>query len=98
MSTLHTVNKSPSDNTLWQSCLAALLPGDALLMIENGVYAAVRPDVMTQLQRNDISIYLLCADVDARGLSDNIYTDANIIDDQQFVALACQHTKVVSWF
>ncbi|SIT10594.1 sulfurtransferase complex subunit TusB [Neptunomonas antarctica] len=98
MSTLHTINKSPSDNTLWQSCLAALLPGDALLMIENAAYAAAQPSVMTQLQEYDIDIYLLSADVDARGLSGKLYTNANIIDDQQFVTLACQHTKVVSWF
>lgn len=99
MTTLHTINKAPSETSLWQSCLSAILPGDALLMIENGVYAATQADIVTPLQKmDDVSIYLLSADINARGLQDKTGSQAIIIDDLQFVALSCQHSKVVSWF
>ncbi len=99
MTTLHTISKAPSDTSLWQSCLSALLPGDALLMIENGVYAASQTSIIRQLQSmNDVSLYLLSADIEARGLAEQIRTEATLVDDQQFVALCCQHAKVVSWF
>lgn len=99
MTTLHTINKAPSDTSLWQSCLSAILPGDALLMIENGVYAASQTSITRQLQSmHDVSLYLLSADIEARGLTDQIRTDAALIDDLHFVELSCQHAKVVSWF
>ena len=99
MTTLHTINKAPSDTSLWQSCLSAILPGDALLMIENGVYAATQTSIIKQLQSiNGISLYLLSPDIDARGLTEQIRTEAILVNDQQFVELCCQHTKVVSWF
>lgn len=99
MTTLHTINKAPSDASLWQSCLSALLPGDALLMIENGVYAATQTSIIRQLHSmQDVSFYLLSADIQARGLVEQIRTEAVLVDDQQFVALSCQHAKVVSWF
>ncbi len=99
MTTLHTINKAPSDISLWQSCLSAVLPGDALLMIENGVYAATQTSIIKQLQNiNEVSLYLLSADIEARGLTQEIRTEAVLVNDQQFVELCCQHAKVVSWF
>ena len=40
MSTLHTVNKSPFANQSLLSCIAHAKAGDAVLMIEDGVYGA----------------------------------------------------------
>lgn len=99
MTTLHTINKAPSDTTLWQSCLSAILPGDALLMMENAVYASRHPDIIQQLARlQNVSLYFLVADIQARGLSQPAHSEAALIDDDQFVVLSCQHAKVVSWF
>lgn len=68
-------------------------------MIENAVYAATQASIIKQLHSmDDISVYLLSADIEARGLSPMINIQATIVDDQQFVALSCQHDKVVSWF
>lgn len=99
MTTLHIINKPPSSSTLWHSCLAALLPGDTLLIIENGVYAATHTTIAEQLSRLEgININFLAADMQARGLALTENNKTSIIDDQQFVELACQHSKVVSWF
>ena len=42
MSTLHTVNKSPFGNGTLLSCLNHCKPGDAVLLIEDGVYGALQ--------------------------------------------------------
>ncbi len=40
-STLHTVNKSPFSSEALASCLRVVWPGDAILLMEDGVYCAV---------------------------------------------------------
>ena len=40
MATLHTVNKSPFERSAFISALNHLKPGDAVLMIEDGVVGA----------------------------------------------------------
>ena len=39
---LHIVNKSPTERTTLDSCLATVGGGSAVLLIEDGVYAATR--------------------------------------------------------
>ena len=39
---LHIVNKSPYERNALESCLRLAQPGSALLLIEDGVYAATR--------------------------------------------------------
>ena len=41
LSTLHTVNKSPFSSEALASCLRVVRPGDAILLMEDGVYCAV---------------------------------------------------------
>ncbi|HET8704957.1 MAG TPA: DsrH/TusB family sulfur metabolism protein, partial [Pseudomonadales bacterium] len=38
---LHTLNKAPSSSDSLQRCLAAMAADDAVLLIENAVYAAL---------------------------------------------------------
>ena len=40
MSTLNIVNKSPFDRNSLASCVRTMSDGDAILLIEDGVYAA----------------------------------------------------------
>ncbi|MGD8498050.1 MAG: sulfurtransferase complex subunit TusB, partial [Chromatiales bacterium] len=42
MSMLHTVNKSPFDRNTLDACLRLAKPGSAVLLIEDGVYAATK--------------------------------------------------------
>ena len=88
--TLHLVNKPPS-NPAMSSCLATVLPGDAVLLIEHGVYCAANASF------REVTIYALDVDVRARGLDGNIPPEVQLIDDARFVQLACEHNPIVTW-
>ena len=71
MSTLHTVNKSPFGNGALQSCLKHCKPGDAVLLIEDGVYGAIAGSALAAEVRaglSDVALYVLEGDVKARGI------------------------------
>ncbi|SHE66265.1 tRNA 2-thiouridine synthesizing protein B [Microbulbifer donghaiensis] len=90
---LHIVSKSPFSSTALSDCLDAFAEGDALLLIEDGVYAlsgrmSERPAVQP--------VYCLAADAAARGLQ--IPDSVTAVDDAGWVALCAEHNPVVSWF
>ncbi len=88
--TMHLVNKPPSNPAI-TSCLAAALPGDAILLIEHGVYCA------TVAPGEAVTVYALEVDVRARGLTGKTAPDVQLIDDARFVELACEHIPIVTW-
>lgn len=88
--TLHLVNKPPSHSGL-ASCLGAVRAGDAVLLLEGGVYCGA-----IDLPEN-VSIYALRADVRARGLGERLPARVTVIDDAGFVTLACEHNPIVTW-
>lgn len=99
MSTLHIVSSSPFQTRALQSALKVALKGDAILLIENGVYAAVDGPEMAQMlagAADSLRVYALVEDLNARALPSlgkhvikASYTD--------FVQLVCQHHNSVSW-
>lgn len=93
---LHTVNKSPASHNCLQECLAALGPKDAILLLEDGVYAAV--SIEPETWRSDIAIYALQPDLICRGVLDRIDSRVMAISDQDFVRLATEYDQVVSWY
>lgn len=98
MMTLHVINKTPSESSALQDSLSAISDGDALLLIENGVYAAVPAyaEHFTRLPKA-VQCYLLKDDAQARGIH-NLNQDFGAIDYDGFVELSCRYHKVVSWF
>jgi tRNA 2-thiouridine synthesizing protein B len=100
MSILHTVNKSPFEKQSLSSCVAHALDGDAILMIEDAVYGAVSGTTTATLlvDNNNITIYALGPDLDARGLGEaKLAEGINIVDYDGFVDLAVEHDKTQSW-
>ncbi|MBV1905966.1 MAG: sulfurtransferase complex subunit TusB [Pseudomonadales bacterium] len=100
MSTLHILNKAPSDNTLILSCSNALAGGDKLILIEDGVYNAttsIHPALKKQLNSN-IEIYARQTDVMVRGIKTQIISDIRILDDTEWVALCVESQPIVSWY
>ena len=104
---LHTVNKSAFDNSALGDCLRVASANDAVLLIENGVYAALNSsqnhlphiDSIKQLSANGTRFYVLQADCDARGLDSSALLSAfKIVDDAGFVALAAQASTLQSWY
>jgi tRNA 2-thiouridine synthesizing protein B len=99
MSTLHIVSSSPFDSNAFSSALKTASQGDAILLIENGVYAAVdalQIDNLMSGAMSDVTHYVLTEDVDARALP-RLRNNIAKVDYAGFVALVCQHHNSVSW-
>jgi tRNA 2-thiouridine synthesizing protein B len=95
MGTLHLVNAPPERSDALASCLATVAPGDALLLIEDGVHGALGPHL--DARPADLALYVLGPDVEARGLEERIDAGTNRIDYAAFVALCTAHDRVVTW-
>ena len=100
MSELHTVNKSPFEKNSFDSCLGHVLEGSAVLLYEDGVYAALKGTAAEGKVKSaqGVKFYALGPDLNARGLSEDRVTDGvEIVDYAGFVDLATEHAKVVAW-
>jgi tRNA 2-thiouridine synthesizing protein B len=101
MSTLHTVNKSPFEKTSLATCLGHLGAGAAVLLLEDGVYAALtQTSVEGQVKGalDSVKVYALGPDLQARGLSEErVIPGISVVDYAGFVDLAAEHDKVQAW-
>lgn len=99
MSILHTVNKSPFQKNDLKSCLAHASSGDAVLLIEDGVYGAiVGTEAANLVSSSDATVYVLGGDLAARGISEEkISSGVSVVDYEGFVDLAAEHRAVNSW-
>jgi len=101
MSKLHTVNKSPFERNSFDSCLKHAEDGSAVLLIEDGVYAAVSGgEVATRIGEaaGRLKVYVLGPDLAARGMTeDRICDGVSVVDYGGFVDLAEAHDAVHSW-
>ena len=101
MSTLHTVNKSPFTNGSLLSCLKHCKPGDAILLIEDGVYGALKGSTVADAVNEnlrDVTIFLLGGDVRARGIkAEKILSEARTVEYDGYVDLVVEHDRTQSW-
>ena len=101
MSTLHTVNKSPFATGTLTSCLNHCKDGDAVLMIEDGVYGGLTgtsvADHVRQMSAS-VAIYVLSPDADARGLAaERLLEGIKGVDYDGFVDLVAEHDRTQNW-
>ncbi len=97
---LHTVNKSPTERNALESCLAHVKKGSAILLIEDGVYAAVKGTASArQLDTvmKTIPVYALQPDIEARGMSSRVLDGVKLVDYGGFVDLVAEHPSVQAW-
>ncbi|MBF0424406.1 MAG: sulfurtransferase complex subunit TusB [Magnetococcales bacterium] len=92
---LHTVNKSPFQNSTLESCLRFVRPGDALLLLEDGVIAAAAGTAKSGLiegaLKKNLSVYAIDADLKARGLT-TLTKGVQVTDYAGFVDLVEKFT------
>ena len=97
---LHIVNKSPLDRPSLDTCLATAQPGGAILLIEDGVYAATTGNSaasrLTQAM-GQLKVYALKPDLEARGMADRVLEGVNLVDYGGFVDLVTEHSTCQSW-
>ncbi|MCM5703508.1 sulfurtransferase complex subunit TusB [Larsenimonas salina] len=95
--TLHILNRSAFSSATPDDALRAAVPGDALVLVEDGVYCALDARWCASLPL-DVAVYVLSEDLEARGLGAR--TDARVqtvtVDD--FVELTATHSQSISWF
>jgi tRNA 2-thiouridine synthesizing protein B len=97
---LHTVNKSPFDRNTFDTCLAHVKKGHAVLLIEDGVYAAMKgtePAKKLEQAMKTVQVYALQPDVEARGIQGRVLDGVKLVDFGGFVDLAAEHPTVQSW-
>ncbi|MBF0434271.1 MAG: sulfurtransferase complex subunit TusB [Magnetococcales bacterium] len=96
---LHTVNKSPFQNSALDSCLRFANAGDSILLLEDGVYGAASGTAKSPLVEGalakKIKVYALGADLSARALKETI-KGVEITDYAGFVDLVVAN-KIHSW-
>jgi len=101
MSQLHTVNKSPLERNTLESAITHAVKGNALLMIEDGVYGAIQgtqKSGMVSDAMGDISFYVMGPDLKARGIDESRIIDGiKVVDYSGFVALVAEHDVTQSW-
>ena len=95
---LHTVNKSPFQNSALENCLRLAREGDVILLLEDGVYATamgtIKSSLIEQAVRRHV-VYAIEADLKARGL-DKLIKEVRIAGYGDFVDLVEKH-PVHAW-
>jgi len=96
---LHIVNKSPTSTSALHSALR-LAGNGALLLIEDGVYAATRGNPAEAGLREALGrlkVYALAPDLEARGMADRVVEGVTPVDYAGFVDLVVEHPNCQSW-
>ena len=97
-SILHTVNQSPFASPVLENCLRIYRPGDALLLLEDGVYGALQNQPLATAV-SELNCYVLQQDLNARGLSElPLIEKIKQIGYKGFVQLSIEHASVQSWY
>ena len=101
MSQLHIINKSPFSHGSLEACLRLAKSGSAILLIEDGVYAAQTStsvsDALSSAMQNH-KVYALDSDLSARGLhAERLLAGVETVDYAGFVQLAVDHDTPNSW-
>jgi tRNA 2-thiouridine synthesizing protein B len=95
---LHTVNQSPFTSETLAQCLLYCGDHDAILLLENGVYGALKSHALAT-QMTGKTCYVMTGDLQARGLLEQgQQTHIQLIDMHRFVELATQYDLVQSWY
>ena len=101
MSQLHTVNKSPLDRNALESAVTHATKGSAVLLIEDGIYGAMKGTTKSALITDaigDISFYVMGPDLKARGIDESKVIDGiKVVDYKGFVDLVAEHDVTQSW-
>jgi tRNA 2-thiouridine synthesizing protein B len=85
---LHVVNKSPFERVAFDSCLKHAQAGDSILMIEDAVVGAIN---------GTKAVYVLGADLAARGLEGKAIEGVQVVDYAGFVDLTANTDRTQSW-
>lgn len=93
MTALHTIHRLEA----LDAALARLHPEDAVLLLEDAVYAAMvgRAEFVPLAER---ALYVLTSDLAARGIAESaLAASLTPISMEDFVGLTLRHNPIVAW-
>lgn len=94
---LHTLNASPASDA-FAECLRLLAPGDAVLLLGDGVYCSlVGTSARAQLDAAGAELHALHDDVAAAGILGQV-AGASTVDIDGFVALTERFSRQLAWY
>lgn len=96
--TLHLVNKC--DESCWHLLQQGLTAGDALVLTEDAVLAALPQHALAAILTAvsaQCRVHAQAEDLAVRGVSGKIRADVVPVSYSGLVALSLQHARVVSW-
>ena len=95
---LHTINAGPSSSALGD-CMAIAASSDAVLLLGDGVYAALKDTAAcAQLQNCGAALYALQADAAAAGVLGLLAEGIKLIDMDGFVTLSETFPRQQAWY
>ena len=97
---LHIVNKSHAERSALASCLRLAQDGHALLLTEDGIYAATAGAAAASgiaAATGRLKVYALQGDVAARGMTGRLVAGVTEVDYAGFVDLVAEHGTNQSW-
>jgi tRNA 2-thiouridine synthesizing protein B len=97
---LHIVNKSHRQTRSLESCLRLAQDDHALLLIEDGVYAATTASAAgagIAAATRRLKVYALQPDLEARGMAGSVVEGVTTVDYGGFVDLVAEHRNSQSW-
>ena len=101
MAMLHTVNKSPFERNTLDSCIAMAKSGSSILLIEDGIFGALKGTSATDrisAAMSGVTFYVLGPDLAARGMTEDQLIDGiKVVDYEGFVDLTTEHENVQAW-
>lgn len=89
---LHIIQKSPFSSTVLDDCLKTINKDDAILLIQDGVFAVNHPSI----NQHPLTIYALQEDLNARGINPDGATTC--IGYNEFVELCAKYDTSISWY
>ncbi len=101
MTILHTVNKSPFERNSLDSCLGHAQPGDAILLLEDAVFAAMAGAATAGKiadAAKSFRLHVLGPDLKARGFDPaKVVAGVTVVDYGGFVDLAAGNRAINAW-
>lgn len=98
---LHTVNKSPFSSDSLSLCLDYASEQDVVVLIEDGVYAAMKgsnSEAMVLESLASKKLFAIGADLKTRGIAEEKIIDGiQVVGYDGFVDLVANNDKVQSW-
>ena len=94
---LHTLSAAPAEPA-FDNCLRIAAPDDRILLLGNGVYAAMASSPTAGLlSESPATFFALAQDVAAAGLAGKIADGIDVVDFDGFVALTETCERQLNW-